>query len=107
VPLVAAGCGGDSVSAYCDEVQARQKHLSEVVAGGKKDALITALPDFRALAAKAPEDIGDSWTTLIDAVAALQKAVASGDQAQITSAATAFADIQQQVRDVCHTPLTL
>ncbi|WP_300681768.1 hypothetical protein [Nocardioides sp.] len=116
LPLIAAGCGGDQVSAYCGEVKARQQHLSELVAAGKKDALLQALPDFQALAAKAPSDIQDSWSTLIGALEDLKRATSSGDKAALSKAATALAgegpttalaDIQQQVRDVCHTPLTV
>ncbi|MFT4263102.1 MAG: hypothetical protein QM572_06960 [Nocardioides sp.] len=109
-----AGCGG--TSAYCGEVEDRQKHLSEVVASGEKNALIDALPDFRALRDKAPDDIRDEWTTVIDAVERLRRAVASKDEDATAAAATALQSdavsdalvgVQQEVRDVCHTPLTL
>jgi hypothetical protein len=113
---VGAFAGDDGTDAYCSEVQERQQHLSETVASGDKTALLEALPDFKAIAEKAPEDIAPSWETVIGALDELDDAVASGDQEQIVAAATtltsdevtaAMAEVQQQVRDVCHTPLTL
>ncbi|UDY25320.1 hypothetical protein [Nocardioides sp. Kera G14] len=112
---VSAGCG-DQVSAYCKEVSSRQKHLSGVVDSGDKDALIEALPDLRALQGKAPTDITPDWDTVIKAVGTLERAVEEKDEAKIKAAATALqsekvttalANVQQEVRDVCHTPLTL
>jgi hypothetical protein len=113
---VGAFTGKDGTAAYCSEVQERQQHLSETVASGDKSALLEALPDLKALAEKAPDDIAPSWETMIGALDDLEDAVASGDQEQVVAAATtlrsdevtaATAEVQQQVRDVCHTPLTL
>lgn len=114
--ITLTSCGGDPTSSYCREVSARQKHLSEIVDSGDKDALVRALPDFRALERKAPGDIRDEWATVIQALDALREAVRGGDEDAIAAAATALTssavetaltDVQQQVRDVCHTPLTL
>ena len=79
-----AGCGQDQVATYCETVSDRQAALSETVAAGDKTALIEALPDFRALAADAPDDIEPSWRTVIDAIEGLEEAVAS-ERLQVSS----------------------
>lgn len=113
--LGATGCGEPS-AAYCREVAARQAHLSEALGTSGERGLLAALPDFRKLQEKAPGDIADDWAVLNDALGALERAVEAGDESGTATAATALAGpgptraiaaIEQQVRDVCHTPLTL
>jgi hypothetical protein len=125
----------DRFAAYCAEVQTQQQPLSEALAEGETTGLLTALPSFEALRAKAPDDIEDEWSTVVRRITVLRDALddagvdpvtydpkkpppgLTGDQrAAIEAAATglasretqeAFQDVQQEVRDVCGTPLTL
>jgi hypothetical protein len=137
VALVAAtlaGCGSDQ-DAYCDAVADHQQELSDLVGAGRPDALIQALDAFHDLDDKAPSDITDEWQQVISSVEALQDALddagvdpATYDRSKppagltddqrktIDAAATrlgsaetaqALQDLDQQARDVCHTPLTL
>jgi len=130
-----AGCGGSSTDAYCGLVSDNQSHLSTVLGDGGQAALLDALPIFRTLQAKAPSDIAADWKTVVDRLGALQQALSAAgvDPAQydaqhppssvtdaqrraIADAATALGStatasaldaVQQQARDVCHTPLSL
>ena len=134
LPLLLAGCGDDK-DAYCDAVSDHQKDLSETLGSGEPDALLQALDTFQDLADQAPSDISDEWQQVIRSLEALQKALddaavdpatydrdkppagLSPDQKKaIDEAATqvggaetlqALKDIDQQARDVCHTPLTV
>lgn len=128
-----AGCGrGQS---YCDAVKAHQADLGGLVSSGGSTALIRALPVFEDLTAKAPSDITVDWKLLVTRVTALQTALdqagvdpASYDPqhppaglgakergtirraaAGLAAADTqqALANVQQEVLDVCHTPLEL
>ena len=132
VPLL-TGCGrGQS---YCDAVQEHQSELGSIVQSGDRTALIQALPVFRDLSSKAPADVTADWTLLVTRVTALQSALAHAgvdpasydprhppagldaeDRGLIRDAAArlaaadtqqALANVQQEVRDVCHTPLEL
>lgn len=131
-----AACGGASSSDdYCGAITSHRDDLSKVLGDGGGMALLDALPIFRDLQAKAPSDIADDWTTVIDRLAALQDALKAADvdpstydaahppasltaaqRQAITTAATALGStatvaalnaVQQQARDVCHTPITL
>lgn|GEM_PF-808175 len=130
-----AGCGSDPVQAYCGQVQADQTRLTTVLAGGGEAALLDALPIFQQLQAKAPTDIRGDWTTVVRSLSALQKALAAAhvdpkkydakhppagvtpaQQQAIAQAASglvsqrtllALQAVQQEARDVCHTPLSL
>lgn len=133
VPLLAA-CGDDQ-DGYCDAVSEHQEHLSEIVGGGKPDAMLQALDIFQDLADRAPSDISDEWQQVVGSVESLQDAlddagvdgatydrdnppsdVTAEQQEAIDDAAArvggaetvrAITDLDQQARDVCHTPLTL
>ena len=133
VPLLVA-CGDDK-DGYCDAVSEHQEHLSEIVGSGEPDAMLQALDIFQDLADQAPSDITDEWQQVVGSVEALEQALddadvdgatydrdnpPSGVTAQqkkaIDNAATrvggaetlqAIKDLDQQARDVCHTPLTL
>lgn len=130
-----AGCGGSVQADYCSAVKSRQSHLSAVLGEGGNAALLQALPTFRELQDKAPEDIRDDWKTVVDRLTALQRALAAaGVEAQeydakhppadvtasqrraiadaatklgSTATVTALNAVQQHARDVCHTPLSL
>lgn len=130
-----AGCGGSSTDAYCGAVKDHQQQLSTVLGAGGEAALLDALPTFRSLRAKAPQDIRDDWDTVIGRLSALRDALAEagvdpkeydaakppagvdvGQRQAIAEAATrlgssetvaALDAVQQQARDVCHTPLSL
>lgn len=127
-------CGGDDYSSYCDAVSAHRTHLSEELAKGDA-GLLAAIPTFEDLRDQAPDDIRDDWTTLVNALRALRTAlddagvkpsdyragkppagVTAAQRKAIAAAATkvgsaktqaASEHVQQQARDVCHTPLTL
>ena len=128
-------CGSDSViESYCAEVADQQTPLTEAAASGAT-GLLEALPSFEALRAKAPDDIADAWTVVVQRVTVLSDAlddagvdptsydpeeppaeVSDDDQAAIAAAATglvtdamrdALDRVQQQARDVCKTPLSL
>lgn len=130
-----AGCGASPQASYCDEVKSQQTKLATVIGGGGEAALLEALPIFRRLQGKAPGDVRADWTTLVGALTGLDDAlkaahvdpreydaahppagVSAAQQQAIATAATtlgstktlaALAAVQQQARDVCHTPLSL
>ena len=132
-PLLVA-CG-DERDGYCDAVAEHQEHLSEIVGSGEPDAMLQALDIFQDLQDQAPSDITDEWQQVVSSVEALQGALddagvdgASYDRdhppsdltaeqkksiddaaARVGGAETlqAIKDLDQQARDVCHTPLTL
>lgn len=132
VALLTSGCA-DQKEKYCDAVKDHQQELGKVLGDGSPDALLRALPIFRELADKAPDDIRDEWTTVIDALEGLQKAVedagvdpatydrdhppeglTQADKDAIDAAArqltsdetvTAFSGVDQEAKDVCGTPL--
>ncbi|KQW43081.1 hypothetical protein ASC77_22605 [Nocardioides sp. Root1257] len=134
LPLLLAGCGDDK-DAYCDAVQDHQKDLSETLGDGSPDALLKALGTFQDLADQAPADITDEWQQVIRSLKSLKQALqdagvdpATYDRAHppaslttdekkkidaaaadVGSGATlqALSDLDQQARDVCHTPLTV
>ena len=132
VPVV-AGCGhGQS---YCDAVRDHQSDLGSIASRGDRTALIQALPVFEDLRAKAPDDVADDWDLLVSRIQALDTALTNGDvdpatydprnppaglsaadRSAIRSAAAqlaasdtegALTAVQQEVLDVCHTPLEL
>ena len=132
LPLL-AGCGrGQS---YCDAVGDHQSELGSIVQSGDRAALIEALPVFQDLSGKAPADVTADWRLLVTRVAALQTALddagvdpssydprdppaglGAEDRGLIRTAAArlassdtqqALANVQQEVLDVCHTPLEL
>jgi hypothetical protein len=128
-----SGCGGGDD--YCDAVQDHQTELSDVTASGDAGALLQALPIFRDLEKRSPEDIRDDWQAFLDPLAELDdalraagidpatydgKALPDGlddaERTRIEEAAAgilapavvqAFDSVQQQAKDVCHTPMTL
>ena len=132
VVALVSGCGGDD---YCSAVEEHQAELTDVTATGSPSALLEALPIFRDLAAGAPEDIRDDWDTFLDPLEELDDALRAADvdpaaydatnlppdltgeqREDIEAAGVALADpavvrafdsVQQQAKDVCHTPLSI
>jgi len=133
LPL-AAGCG-DSQDSYCSAVKDHQEELTTITSDGNEDSLIRALDIFKDLQDKSPSDVSDEWQQLVSRIETLDEALADAgvdpatydrdhppkglsqeDQARIDAAArelgsgptlAAFQGLQQEVLDVCHTPLTL
>lgn len=130
-----AGCSTDPREAYCEAVAEHQESLGEILGQGGPAALLRALPTFRDLQEQAPDDIADDWRVLVDALGDLEQAVEEAgadpatydreappagvtaqEQSRIDAAAAevgsegtraALAAVEQQARDVCHTPLAL
>ena len=124
-------CGQD----YCDSVADHQAELTDLTASGSAAALLSALPVFQDLADGAPVDIADEWRTFLDPLEGLDAALRDADvdpatyddkflpaglndeqRQRIEDAAVVLADpavvaafdgVQQQAKDVCHTPLSL
>lgn len=127
--------GGGGFSAYCDEVKAQQRPITEALGQSPSTALLDALPSFEKLAAKSPEDIADDWGIVVRRISLLRQALddASIDpstydskhppagltdeqKTAIDAAASSLAsqetqqaliNVQQEARDVCQTPLSL
>ena len=102
---------------------------------GRPPALLEALPSFEALRDEAPDDIADDWATVVRRITVLRDAlddagvdpstydpkkpptgVTEAERTTIAAAATAlaaretqqaFSAVQQEVRDVCGTPLSM
>ena len=132
LPLLAGCSDGQS---YCDAVKAHQSELGTIVSEGGRVALISALPAFEDLAAKAPSDVTAYWKLLVARVTDLQTALDHGgldpasydpqhpppglsgeDRGVIRRAAArlassdtqqALTNVQQEVLDVCHTPVEM
>ncbi|MDF1605628.1 hypothetical protein [Nocardioides sp. YIM 152315] len=132
--VLLGGCGDDADD-YCDAVADRQEELSEVVGAGQPDALLQSLDILRELQDRAPSDISDEWQQVVGSIEGLRDALddagvdaaaydpqhppaglAAAQRKAIADAATrlgsaetaqALQDLDQQARDVCHTPLTL
>ena len=130
---VLSGCGGDDD--YCAAVKEHQAELTDAAGSGSPAALLEALPMFRDLADRAPDDIRDEWTTFLEPLEELDDALgdadvdpaaydptnlpdslSEADRERIEDAGSALADaavvrafdgVQQQAKDVCHTPLSL
>jgi hypothetical protein len=130
-----AACGGDPYADYCEAVKSHQERLSRTLGEGGPQALLEALPTFEELEGEAPDDVADDWAVLTKALTELRKAldaagvdpadydpdrppsgVTRAEQERIAAAATAvgsertqqaLAAVDQQARDVCHTPLTV
>lgn len=128
-----SGCGGGDD--YCDAVRANQARLTDVTGSEGPGALLAALPVFRDLAAEAPDDIADDWQAFLGPLEDLDSALrdagvdpatydggkklpglTDAQRRDVQDAAArlltpqvtaAFDSVQQQAKDVCHTPLSL
>lgn len=135
LPLVGGCGGGDPTEDYCAAVREHQVELTDIISAGGQDALLRALDIFEDLQSKAPSDIRDEWQQVVGRAHALDEALRAADvdpasydrenppeglsdeeRARIDAAArelgsgptlAAFQGIEQEVRDVCQTPLTL
>jgi hypothetical protein len=131
LPMV-TGCGSPS---YCDTVKSHQADLGAIIRSDDRGALLQALPIFEDLQGAAPSDVADDWQLLVTRITALRTALtdahvdpASYDPEQPPTGLTkaqrtailraaagvgaadtrqALSDLQQEVLDVCHTPLEL
>ncbi|GAB3864856.1 hypothetical protein GCM10028801_34540 [Nocardioides maradonensis] len=125
----------DPYAAYCSLVVDHRGLISSAAEQGAATGLIAALPSFRALAAAAPSDIADDWAVVVSAISNLGDALSAagvdpatydrahppaGVTAQqrgvIDAAATrldsretrdAMSAVDQEARDVCHSPLMM
>jgi hypothetical protein len=132
LPLT-AGCSHRA--GYCDTVRDHQSDLGSIARAGDRTGLISALPIFEDLQDAAPDDVGDDWQLLVTRIRALDTALEDADvdpatydpkqppaglspdeRGEIRQAAAelaasdtqeALARLQQEVLDVCHTPLEL
>jgi hypothetical protein len=132
--LAAGGCSSDPQADYCDAVRDHQEALTEIAADDDAGAIFDALGAYDDLAAEAPRDIADDWTSVIGPLRDLQRALedsgvdpstysaekppAGLDDAarqDIEAAArkvgseqtvTAMAAVEQHALDVCGTPLS-
>lgn len=135
LPLAAACGEDDPYAAYCDTVSEHQQELTETLASGGEAALIEALPILRDLEAESPDDVAGHWTRIVTTLEQLEDALhdagveptaydAADPPAGLSQEQTdriagaadavgsertlrALATVEQQVRDVCQTPLTL
>ena len=133
LPLL-TGCGGGGGD-YCGAVKDHQSDLGSIVQSGDRTALIRALPVFEDLASRAPDDVRGDWQLLVSRITGLKTALdhagvdpasydpahppatlGAEDRGLIRRAAArlaasdtqqALANVQQEVLDVCHTPLEL
>lgn len=129
------GCSNDPYADYCEVVTDNQQELSEILGEGGPAALLKALPIFEKLQEKAPDDIRDDWKVVTTGLGTLEAALddagvdpatydrddppegltdeekdridAAAQALTSASSTTAFAAVEQQARDVCHTPLRL
>lgn len=134
-PSLLGGCSSDPFEAYCERVEEHQQALTEAVAGGGPDALLSVLPQLRDLRDAAPGDVVDEWQQVVGRLEALEDALeaagvdaasydredppedlSEADRTAIDAAARelvrpqtaqALAVLETQVRDVCQTPLYL
>ena len=133
LPLL--GACADRQETYCAAVEEHQQELTRITTGGQRDALLRALTIFKDLEAKAPADVTDEWQQVVGRIEDLDEALRAADvdpstydpddppaglgdedRARIEAAARelasgptrqALTDLDQQARDVCHTPLSL
>ena len=130
-----AACGGSDRDSYCDAVHDHQTKLTDIVSSTDPAALLQARDILTDLQDRAPSDITQQWKVLVDAIDGLRDALdaagvdpgtydrahppagVTAEQRQaIDEASTRLASpdvagaleaVDQEVRDVCHTPLTL
>jgi hypothetical protein len=134
VPL--AGCGhGQSYCDAVRDHESELGSIARAPEGSDRAGLLQALPIFEDLQAKAPDDVTDDWQVLVTRLQALRTALdragvdpatydpkhpraglSAEDRVRIRRAAAELAasdtqqaldTVQQEVLDVCHTPLDL
>lgn len=112
--LAVTACASEQEQ-WCGHVEDAAPDLAKALdTGGSKKGLVEALPILRDLADDAPEDVRGEWRTLVDAVGALDDALAAHDEKATRQAALKLASpdvqdaadtVEQEARDVCHTSL--
>lgn len=128
------GCSGDRTDDYCAAVEDHQEELSDVAASDDTGALFGVLDTYDELREKAPRDIADDWTSVVEPLRELEEAlddagvdpstysaedppadVSEEDREAIEAAArrvgsertvTAMGAVEQHALDVCGTPLS-
>ena len=133
--VLVTGCSSDPYEHYCGLVEQHRTELSDTLGRSGRAGLIAALPILTDLRDAAPDDVHDEWGRVVGSLEGLRDAVVEAgadpatydpakppadvsaeEQAAIAKAAgevssqetqQALAAVEQQVRDVCHTPLTL
>lgn len=134
IALLAAGLAacGNTEQTYCDALKASQSLFED---NGTGLQLIDALPQLKALATQAPDDLSDEWQTVLGALDALDTAIhdagvkprdfvggkppaglstpaknsiaAAASEVASADVVSAFNGIDQQARDVCKLQLGL
>jgi hypothetical protein len=131
-PLL-TGCGGGQ--SYCDTVRDHQSEIGSALRNGARTGALQLLPAFEDLQAASPDDVADEWQLLVTRIRTLRQALdeagvdpatydpqhppqglTDAERSRIREAAAALAapdavralgTVQQEVLDVCHTPLEL
>jgi len=124
-------CGGND--GYCDRVQDHQAEVGSAIRNSDPTGALQLLPAFQDLRAAAPDDVRDDYQLLVTRITALRSAlddagvdpssydpqhppagVSPTERTAIRQAAAqlaapdvaqALVSVQQEVLDVCHTPL--
>ena len=132
LPLLTA-CGGHQ--GYCDRVKDHQSEIASATSNGDQTGVLQLLPAFQDLHDAAPDDVQDEYQLLVTRITALRSALddagvdassydpqhpppglTATQRADIRQAAAqlaapdvaqALTSVQQEVLDVCHTPLDL
>ena len=132
-PLLTACAGGND--SYCDTVRSHQAEVGSAIRNGDPTGALQLLSAFQDLQDAAPDDVQDDYQLLVTRITALRTAlddagvdpssydpqhppagVTPAERADIRQAAAelaapdvaqALVSVQQEVLDVCHTPLGL
>jgi hypothetical protein len=128
-PLLTA-CGGRQ--SYCETVRDHQAEIASALRNGARTGALQLLPAFEDLQAASPDDVADEWQLLVTRIRTLRQALdeagvdpatydpqhppqglTDAERSRIREAAAApdavraLGTVQQEVLDVCHTPLEL
>ncbi len=133
--LPVAGCGQDTIDAYCSDLSSHRKEMASMLDADTATALLGHRAMLHDLAKNPPPDVQDDWQTFVGAVDGLQQALddahvkasqfvggkppaglAPADEKAIIDAAdqlssdevvAAATGIEQEARDVCKINLGL
>lgn len=128
---VLTACGGGD--GYCDRVESHQAEIGSAIRNGDPTGALQLLSAFQDLEAAAPDDTKEDYQLLVTRITGLRDALhdagvdassydprhppaglTPAERADIRRAAAqlatpdvaqALTSVQQEVRDVCHTPL--
>ena len=129
-----SGCSSTEED-YCQAVDDHRTEITDIVSQGTPAGVLALLSPFADLAEKAPADIGDEWQQVLSSLRGMQEVfddtgidpatydpehppagLGREERQRVADAADglsapetgqAMNAIEQQVRDVCHTPLGL